>query len=127
MPKSSGIVDFRFFRSGFLNYSIRSTVLLECGVAPLGYQSPIFRDSLAVSSRKVICPVTFIGHLTLEDETTKLSRNFVHPSLSEAAPYARGTQTSTTPLRKSEALAKDVCCLIRSYSSKLNCCYISSR
>jgi hypothetical protein len=106
MPDSSGTVEFRFFRSAFLNYSIRSTVLLECGVAPLGYQSPIFRDSLAVSSTSVICPLTFIGHLTLEDEATKPSRNFGHRSLTEAAQHPRGTQTSTTPLRMSKALAK---------------------
>ena len=123
MPDSPGTMDFRFFQLAFLNYSIRSTVLLECGVAPLGCQSPIFRDTLAVSSTRVICPVTFIGHLTLEGETTKLSRNFGHRSLTERALHPRGTQTSTTPLQKSKARAKEVCCLIRSYSSKLNCCY----
>lgn len=93
MPDSSDTVNFQFFRSAFLNYSIRSTVLPECGVAPLGYQNPVFRHSLAVSSTRVICLLTFIGHLTLEDETAKLSRNFGHRSLTEATPYPRGTQT----------------------------------
>ena len=59
------------FRSGI----VEVCVPLGYGAASVGDRCPKFRDSLVVSSSRVKSPINVTGHMTLVEETARLSRN----------------------------------------------------